>query len=227
MKKDNIITVVVVAKDEEATIVKIVQAAQLYADEVIVVDGHSKDNTRELAISAHADKVILDNDKGKGDAYKVGVKHATGNIIVFVDADGSHEVKDIPKLVQPIVEGKADMVIGSRMTGGSDEFHGSISNYVRMVGGGLITLIINLRYNTQLTDVLNGFRAIRKDTFFKLNLAAVDFDIEHEMVMKCLKYGFRVIEVPSHEYERKSGISKLPTFKKSHLFLWRLILGII
>ncbi|MBI4778665.1 glycosyltransferase family 2 protein [Candidatus Desantisbacteria bacterium] len=218
----NSVTVIIVAKDEEGGIAGIVEQVKPYADEVLVVDGHSKDKTREFAGQAGA-RVILDNGKGKGAAYKAGAEAASNNILVFIDADGSHEPSDIPKLVQQITCRQADMVVASRMMGGSDEFHGNIFNYIRMVGGGLITLIINLRYNTQLTDVLNGFRAIKKDVFFSLTLRANDFDIEQEMVIRCLRMGFKVKDVASHEYERKWGRSKLPTFRKIHVFLWRMV----
>lgn len=216
------VSVVIPAKDEGEGIKQILEEVTPYADEVIVVDGHSKDNTKEIAVRQGA-KVIMDNRKGKGDAYRVGINAAVGDIIVFIDADGSHEPKDIPKLTEPIIQGKADLVVASRMLGGSDEFHGTFFNYVRMVGGGLITLIINLRFGTSLTDCLNGFRAIKKEVALALNISANQFDIEHEMIMKCLKRGYKVCEVQSHEYERKWGSSKLPTFSRAHLFFFRLL----
>lgn len=215
------ISVILAAKNESAGIGQIIDQVKPYANEVIVVDGHSKDETKEIAIQ-HGAKVILDNGKGKGDAYRVGINAAEGDIIVFIDADGSHEPKDIPKLTYPLIQEKADLVIASRMLGGSDEFHGSFSNYIRMVGGGLITLLINLRFRTRLTDCLNGFRAIKKEIALSLNLKANQFDIEQEMIMKCLKKGYRVTEIQSHEYERQWGSSKLPTCRKAHLFFFRL-----
>ncbi|MEW6609956.1 MAG: glycosyltransferase family 2 protein [bacterium] len=215
-------SVIIPTRNESEGIKQIIEQVKPYADEVIVVDGHSTDNTREIA-SQSGVKVILDNKKGKGDAYRVGISVAKNDIVAFIDADGSHEPKDIPGLIEPIIQNKADLVIASRMLGGSDEFHGNFSNYVRMVGGGLITLIINLRFKTTLTDCLNGFRAIKKGVALNLNLKANQFDIEHEMIMKCLKKGYRICEVPSHEYERKWGNSKLPTFRRAHLFFFRLL----
>ncbi|MFH1860000.1 MAG: glycosyltransferase, partial [bacterium] len=126
-KRSNVSTdkviVIIAAKDEEGGIAEVVKQVKPYADEVLVVDGHSKDKTIELARQAGA-SVIMDNGKGKGAAYKIGAEYASGNILVFIDADGSHEPSDIPKLVQQITSGQADMVVASRMMGGSDEFHG-------------------------------------------------------------------------------------------------------
>ena len=88
---------------------------------------------------------------------------ATTGIVVFIDADGSHDPKDIPALVAPIKAGQADMVIGSRGKGGSDELHGTLEQFIRYVGSQLIMLAINYRWNVRLTDSQNGFRAIRRD----------------------------------------------------------------
>ncbi len=111
--------------------------------------------------------------------------------------------------MQPIREEKADMVIGSRMTGGSDELHGDIGRFIRMTGSHILLLIINYRWNVRLTDCQNGFRAIRADVARALNLKENAHTIEEEMVMKCLKKKYRIREVPSHEYARKYGTSTL------------------
>ena len=83
-------------------------------------------------------------------------------------------------------------------------------------------MAISWRFNQEVTDCLNGFRAVRRDLGLSLGLKADDFDVEHEMVMKALKKGLRVGEVASHEYARQGGASKLPTFKKAHKFILRL-----
>lgn len=220
------VAIVIPARNEADGIGKLVKEAKDFAGEVIVVDGHSDDNTLEVAIENGA-QVVRDHGLGKGDAYKVGANLATSEILVFLDGDGSHNIKDVPFLLSPILEGRADLVIGSRMTGGSDEFHGSLSNYLRMVGGGFITLLINLKWKTNLTDCLNGFRALRRETFLDLGLKTNDFDIEQAMVTKYLQRGYRVTEVPSHEYERRWGVSKLPTFRKAHRFLWQLLIDML
>jgi len=215
------ISAVILARDEEATIADLVRQARNFAGEVLVVDGHSKDRTRELAEKAGA-KVVLDHGRGKGDGYKTALACANSEVIVFLDADGSHDPSDIPKLAEPILSGRLDLVIGSRWRGGSDDIHPSFNHLVRDLGGNLLSIIISRWFKTEITDCLHGFRALRKQAGLALNLTADDFDIEHEMIIKALKRGFKVGEVPVHEYARKAGISKLPTFRKAHIFWWRL-----
>jgi len=202
----------------------VLEAVKPFGYEVLVIDGHSKDDTRQIARDSGV-KVEMDNGRGKGDGIKTGIKFANGDLLVFIDADGSHEIGDIPKLIAPISKGEADLVIGSRMLGGSDELYGTIPNFVRMMGASLVALGINYRWSVHLTDPENGFRAIKKDVAMKLNLKSNDFDIEQEMVMKAVKSGYRVKEVSSHEYERKGGSSKLPT-GRGWKFIWRFLLDI-
>jgi len=202
------ISVIICAKNEEKTIGEVIQKSKPFADEIIVVDGHSKDKTREIARSLGA-KVILDHGKGKGEAIRCGIKEAKGDILVFLDADGSHDPEDIPKLIEPIQKGEADHVTGSRMLGGSDEAHGDLYKFIRMWGSDIITLGINYRFNVRLTDSQNGFRAIRRDVARALNLKENITTIEQEMIIKTLKKGYRMAEVPAHEYARKYGTSSI------------------
>ena len=225
-KKKYTITLVIPAKNEEGGIAEIIDLSKNLVDEIIVIDGHSNDRTRELALS-HGAKVFLDNKKGKGDAYKVGIKQATKDLIVFIDADGSHDPGQIPALVEPLMKDEADFVIGSRFKGGSDEWKGDLNTYIRAIGGGFLVLMINFIWKSGLTECLNGFRAIKRNSALQLDLKADDFDIEQHMVVQCLKKKLRVKEVASHEYERKWGASKLPTYKKAYLFFWRLFLDMI
>jgi dolichol-phosphate mannosyltransferase len=220
------ISLVIPTKNEDAGIAELIDSAREFVDEIIVVDGHSKDKTIEQALSKGA-KVVFDNKKGKGDAYKVGIQQATKEIIVFMDADGSHDPGQIPALVEPIANDESDFVIGSRHKGGSDEWRGDFDTYLRSVGGGFLILVINYLWKINLTECLNGFRAIKRSTALKLELKANDFDIEQHMIIQCVKKGFRVKEVACHEYERKWGVSKLPTYKKAYVFFWRLFLDII
>jgi len=206
------VTVVVPAKDEEGLIGEIVDSVKSYADEVLVVDGHSRDRTAAIAVE-HGARVIQDHGRGKGEALRLSIAEASSDILVFIDADGSHDPRDIPALVAPIRLGEADLVIGSRGKGGSDELHGTLEQFIRYVGSQLIMLAINYRWNVRLTDSQNGFRAIRRDVAGRLGLTSNLTTIEQEMLMKALKQGYRVGEVASHEYERRWGTSKVVVWK--------------
>jgi len=220
------ISVVIPTRDEEGLIGEIVDLVRPYADEVLVIDGHSRDRTREIA-AEHGARVVFDGGKGKGEALRMAFEVATGDIVVFIDADGSHETKDIPAMVAPIIAGQSDMVVGSRGKGGSDELHGTLGQLIRYVGSQIIMLGINYRWNVRLTDSQNGFRAIRRDVGRQLGLTSNLTTIEQEMLMKALKKGFRVSEIPSHEYERKWGTSKVVVWKLWFAYVWSFLRNLI
>jgi dolichol-phosphate mannosyltransferase len=220
------ISVVIPTRDEEGGIGEIIDLVRPYADEILVVDGHSRDRTREIA-AEHGARVVLDHGKGKGEALRMAFDEAAGEIVVFIDADGSHEPRDIPAMVAPIAAGQADLVIGSRGKGGSDELHGTLPQLVRYIGSQLIMLAINYRWDVRLTDSQNGFRAIRKDVGKQLGLTSNLTTIEQEMLMKALKGGFKVSEIPSHEYERRWGTSKVVVWKLWLAYLWSFFRNII
>jgi dolichol-phosphate mannosyltransferase len=202
------VTAIIPARNEEQSIAEIIERTRPHCDEVLVVDGHSSDRTAQIALSCgDGVRVVKDNRKGKGDAVRVGAFAARYDTVVYLDADGSHDPADIPALVAPIKKGEAELVIGSRGKGGSDELHGDIEKLLRLVGSDLILIGINLRWKQNLTDSQNGFRAIRTDVMRGLDLKENITTIEQEMTMKCLKKGFRVSEVPTHEYSRKYGQS--------------------
>jgi glycosyltransferase involved in cell wall biosynthesis len=216
---DSRVTVVVPAKDEEGLIAEIIESVRPHANEILVVDGRSRDRTPEIATALGA-RVIVDHGLGKGEALRLAIGEATTGIVVFIDADGSHDPADIPKLVEPIRAGRADLVIASRGKGGSDELHGTIEQFIRYVGSQLIMLAINYRWNVRLTDSQNGFRAISTDVARKLGLTSNLTTIEQEMLMKALKQGYRVAEIASHEYERRWGVSKVVVWKALIPYIW-------
>ncbi len=217
------VTVIVPTRNEAVNLRPVLEVAAPFADELLVVDGHSTDDTRQIAEELGA-TVVLDNAKGKGDAIRVGMERATGDVLVFIDADGSHDPRDIPALVQPILDGHADHVSGSRMLGGSDELHATIQQFVRLFGSQIITLSVNYTQNVRLTDCQNGFRAIRKDVALALELQENITTIEQEMVIKTVRLGYRLGEVATHEYVRANGESNFrvldvwPRYVRSWLY---------
>jgi len=215
------ISIIIPARNEAKNIEDIIIKCREFSDDIIVIDGHSLDETPQIASRMGA-RVYADNKKGKGEAIRLGITKAEKEVIVFIDADGSHDPGDIPELVRPIFEGRADHVSGSRMRGGSDELHGDFAKFIRMMGSDIITLGINYRFGAELTDSQNGFRAIRKNVALSLGLKENITTIEQEMVIKTLKGGYRLLEVPAHEYARKYGTSciKVSRVWWRYVFSW-------
>ncbi len=219
-------TAIIPIYNEAKTIKKIILEVQPYVDEVLVVVAKkSSDDGLKIAERSGA-RTIIDNGLGKGAAMRQAIDAVNNDIILFMDADGSHVSKDIPTILEPIKKGRADMVIASRMLGGSEELHGTISQFFRMVFSAIITLIVNYRFGVRITDSQNGFRAIKKDVAKQLNLKANIFDIETEMTMKCAKKGYRIVEVPGRELNRVYGKSGINVLRMGPVYLWRVIVNL-
>ncbi len=211
-------TVIIPARNEGDVVLDVAQAARACCDEVIVVDGRSTDGSAERLAGAGF-RVLQDHGGGKGDAVRTGIAAASGEILVMMDADGSHDAAEITRLTAPIEAGEADMVIGCRMRGGSDEFAGTWTMFIRLWGNNVLTQVINTRFGTHLTDSQNGFRAVRAEVVRALPLRENRHTIELEMVLTALKRGFRVTQVPSHEYARRAGHSSLSVVNQTPAFL--------
>jgi glycosyltransferase involved in cell wall biosynthesis len=216
------VTVVIPALNEALTIGDIIQKTRPCASDILVVDGHSPDGTAEIARSMGA-RVVFDHGKGKGEAIRSVIPHLDREIAVFIDADGSHDPADIPALVRPILAGEADHVSGSRLIGGSSELHGGFDECFRLMGSSLITACINHRFHVCLSESQNGFRAIRTAVLRDLDLQENITTIEQEMIIKTLKKGYRMAEVPSHEHKRKAGYSKISVRKVAFRYVYTMI----
>jgi dolichol-phosphate mannosyltransferase len=212
------ITVIVPTRNEADNLLPVLVRARPHADELLVIDGNSTDGTRDIAVACGA-RVIIEDQRGKGAAIRRGITEAQGDILVFVDADGSHDPADIPALVAPILAGDADHVSGSRMLGGSDELHATIQQFVRLFGSQVITLSINYTLGVRLTDCQNGFRAIRREVAQELGLEEDITTIEQEMIIKTVRRGFRLCEVATHEYARANGQSNFRVQDVWHKYL--------
>lgn len=208
----NSFTIVIPTRNEAPTIAEMVYCCLKLTPHVVVVDSLSQDGTPALAKNAGA-RVVTVDVLGKGAAIRGVIPHIETDIVVFIDADGSHIVEDIPKLVQAIIEGRADHVQASRLMGGSSELHGSFQEFFRLAGSALITACINWRFKVAISDSQNGFRALRLSLIKELDLKENLTTIEQEMVIKTLKKGHRLYEVPSHEHARIFGDSKIKLSK--------------
>ena len=213
------VSICVPAKNEAATIAEILEASRVYCDEIFVVDGRSTDRTCQIAESLGV-PAYVDEGRGKGSAVREAIRRATGDILVFIDADMSFEPADIPRLVDPVASGDADYANGSRMRGGSDELHGDLDKFVRMVGQDIITLGINYRFGVRLTDSQSGFRAVALDKARSIRLVEDITTTEQEMIIKFLRRGYRIVEVPTHEYASRRQKSHISLRRVAVRYVW-------
>ncbi|WP_056933539.1 glycosyltransferase family 2 protein [Thermococcus barophilus] len=183
------ISVIIPAYNEEKRIGKVLQRMPDFIDEIIVVDDGSEDRTSEVARELGAEVIRLEQNQGKGRAMSEGIKKANGDIIVFIDADGQHKPEEIIKLVEPIVNGEADFVIGSRLIKAQGE-----RPLIRKISNFITTSLIRLKLGINVRDTQSGFRAIRRE--FLPEIESKRYEVETEVLIKAVKKGARVKEVP-------------------------------
>ncbi len=213
------VCVVILARDEEGTIAEAVRLAARHSDDVVVMDGRSTDGTAAAARAAGA-RVFTDPGLGKGSAIRDSLNRSQAEVLVFMDADGSHDPADIPRLAGAILFQNADLCVGCRFSGGSDEISVSVGQLVRTVGNIAMNIAINQRWNVHLSDTLNGFRAVRRAAALQIQLTEDRHTIEQEMVMKFLRHGYQVMNIATHEYPRKFGTSHIRIWREWPMFVW-------
>jgi glycosyltransferase involved in cell wall biosynthesis len=200
-------------------VAEVVKKSKLFADRVVVVDGHSKDGTIQIALESGAD-MILQDGKGKGMALRTAFNKVEGDIFVIIDGDATYDALEMERVVQPILADEADMVIGSRLKGKMEE--GSISK-VNIIGNRLFNFLINLLFNGGITDSQSGYRAVNRKAVESLSLESKGFEVETEMAVKALKQGLRIVEVPITYGRRRGSPSKLSSFKAGSRILRTII----
>jgi len=218
------ISVIIPAYNEEKTIGYVIEETSRVMDslgipyEIIVVDDGSIDRTRENASNYKVKVLSNERNMGKGFALREGFRSAQGNIIVTMDADGSHDPKEIPLLIKLLFKG-ADMVAGSRFLG-SQKAHAS---KLHIFGNKIINAIIMILTRKTITDSQTGLRAIKKGALQKISLKSNGFEIETEITVKGLKNGFRFQEIPINCRKREHGKSRIRIFSDSAKILKTII----
>lgn len=177
-------------------------------DEYFVVDGGSIDGTVEF-FKDKGIPIVKQDIPGHGEAFKLGMRKSTGDIILFFGCDGNNRPEDIPLLIDEIERGN-DLVIASRFSKGSRSLDATLT---RKFGNQLFIFLVNMYWQTNLTDVFNEFRAIRKESMERLNLKNSYFDVELEMVIRAIKNKLKIAEVPTVEQKRIGGEAKLATVR--------------
>ena len=177
-----------------------------WVDEVLLVDGHSSDNTVEVAKRLHPNiRIIYQPRKGKGDALKYGFKHAKGDIIITLDADGATDPEEIPKFIKPLLNGY-DFAKGSRFTPGFPQN----KPWHRIVGNWIITITFNALFFRRYTDLCSGYNAFWKSKVQEvMNPWPTDgFENEPLIHARVRKRGLKVAEIGYKEWGRLKGESK-------------------
>jgi len=210
------ITFIFPSKNEEKTIAEVIQKAQKAAQQLgltyeIIVPDNSTDATPQIARSLGA-KVVTPDKHGYGYAYIYALRYARGKYIVMADADGTYDLEEAPKLLQPLLQDKADIVLGTRLKG--KILPGAMPWLHRYIGNPLLTFILNKFYGTNVSDAHTGFRAAKKQAIQKLNLNTPGMEFASELLAKAAYLNLRITEVPITYHPRREGTqSKLNSFR--------------
>ncbi len=221
------VSIVIPVYNEESTIEEIVRRvlSSPLEKEIIIVDDGSTDKTRthlgEIAkTEPHIRMIFHERNQGKAAALRSGFKEITGDFVLIQDADLEYNPGDYDKLLEPLLDGRADVVFGSRFLGGPHR----VLFFWHYVGNKLLTLVSNMMYNINLSDMETGYKAFRKKILDKIVFRSNRFGFEPEFTAKVAKRGFRIYEVPisysGRTYDEGKKITWLDGLKGIFFILW-------
>lgn len=218
------IAVLIPCYNEELTVEKVVKDFKkaLPKAEIYVYNNNSKDNTRELAVKAGA--IVKDEfAQGKGNVVRSMFRDIDANAYVLVDGDDTYPAEEAEKLIQPVLEGKADMVVGDRL---SSTYYTENKRPFHNFGNDLVKNLINFLFKSNINDVMTGYRVFSKEFVKCMPVMSEGFQIETEMTVFALVNGMKVVQIPIQYRDRPEGsFSKLNTIsdgKKVLLTLFNL-----
>ncbi len=208
------LSVIIPVYNEIETLPEVIRKviATPYDKEIIVVDDGSIDGTREYlkALKDERIKIIFhEKNMGKGGAIRSATKNVEGDVVIIQDADLEYDPKDYPKLLEPILEGKADVVYGSRFLGGPHR----VLLFWHYVGNQILTMMSNMCTDLNLSDMETGYKVFKKEVLNGIEIQSNRFGFEPEITAKISKKGVRIYEVPISYYGRNYNEGKKITWK--------------
>lgn len=219
------LSVIVPVYNERVTVVEIVRKmrdVELPVErEIVLVDDGSTDGTRKLLqqLEDSTVHVVLHRvNQGKGAAIRTGLEHVTGDLVLIQDADLEYDPGDWPKLLHPVLDGRAEVVYGSRFTG---ERRNML--FWHWVGNRFLSLTTNMLYNTTLSDMETCYKLFDRRLLSSIRLRADRFDFEPEVTAKLLRRGIRIYEVPISYTGREFSEGKKITWRDGLVALWTLV----
>jgi glycosyltransferase involved in cell wall biosynthesis len=219
------VSFIVPVYNEEATLEQLLaRVHELPLDkQVVVVDDGSTDRSGEIAERWARDNgvvLVRQENAGKGAAVRAGIALVDGDIVVIQDADLEYDPVEVPALIEPIERGAADVVFGSRLSGGKPQ---RAYLFWHLVGNRFLSLLTNVLYNTTLSDMETGYKAFRADVLRSLDLREDDFAIEPEITAKVCKRKLRIYELPISYYGRSYAEGKKITWRDGFKAVWVLL----
>jgi glycosyltransferase involved in cell wall biosynthesis len=191
--------------------------------EIVIVDDGSKDGTRELLaqLACLPDVFVYYHaqNTGKGGAVRTAIEKATGDVMVVQDADLEYDPRDFPTLLQPILEGRSQVVYGSRFLGGPRK----TMFFSHMLGNKMLTLCANILFDTILSDMETGYKVFTREVACQLHLNSRGWGFDPEITAKILKRGYRIYEVPISYTGREFNEGKKISWRDGITVLWTLL----
>jgi glycosyltransferase involved in cell wall biosynthesis len=220
------VSVIIPIYNEAATIRELLERVEAlpFAKQLVIVDDGSTDGTseilRELAPNYPHWQVISQPNRGKGAAVRTAIPHLIGDITVIQDADLEYDPTEVPGLIEPIERGAADVVFGSRLSGGRPQ---RAYLFWHLVGNRFLSLLANVLYNTTLSDIETGYKAFRTEILRSLDLRENTFAIEPELTARVCERKLRIYELPISYYGRSYAEGKKITWKDGFRAVWVLV----